>query len=127
LRKATIYAKERVVFDRPIGQNQAIQHPLAACWMDLEAAQLMVLKAASQYDTGEPCAPAANAAKYLGAEAGHKACQTALMTHGGYGYAKDYHVERYFRESMIPRLAPVSRELILCFIAEKVLGLPRSY
>lgn len=127
LRKATAYAKERVVFDRPIGQNQAIQHPLAACWMDLEAAQLMVLKAASQYDTGEPCAPAANAAKYLGAEAGHKACQTALMTHGGYGYAKDYHVERYFRESMIPRLAPVSRELILCFIAEKVLGLPRSY
>jgi acyl-CoA dehydrogenase len=127
LRKATVYAKERVVFDRPIGQNQAIQHPLADCWMDLEAAQLMVLKAASQYDTGESCAPAANAAKYLGAEAGHKACQTALMTHGGYGYAKDYHVERYFRESMIPRLAPVSRELILCFIAEKVLGLPRSY
>jgi acyl-CoA dehydrogenase len=127
LRKATAYAKERVVFDRPIGRNQAIQHPLAACWMDLEAAQLMVLKAASQYDAGEPCAPAANAAKYLGAEAGHKACQTALMTHGGYGYAKDYHVERYFRESMIPRLAPVSRELILCFIAEKVLGLPRSY
>jgi acyl-CoA dehydrogenase len=127
LRKATAYAKERVVFDRPIGQNQAIQHPLAACWMDLEAAQLMVLKAASQYDNGEPCAPAANAAKYLGAEAGHKACQTALMTHGGYGYAKEYHVERYFRESLIPRLAPVSRELILCFIAEKVLGLPRSY
>ena len=127
LRKATVYAKERVVFERPIGQNQAIQHPLAACWMDLEAAQLMVLKAASQYDTGEPCAAAANAAKYLGAEAGHKACQSALMTHGGYGYAKDYHVERYFRESMIPRLAPVSRELILCFIAEKVLGLPRSY
>jgi acyl-CoA dehydrogenase len=127
LRKATAYAKERVVFDRPIGQNQAIQHPLASCWMDLEAAQLMVLKAASHYDAGEPCAPAANAAKYLGAEAGHKACQTALMTHGGYGYAKDYHVERYVRESMIPRLAPVSRELILCFIAEKVLGLPRSY
>jgi acyl-CoA dehydrogenase len=127
LRKATAYAKERVVFDRPIGQNQAIQHPLAACWMELEAAQLMVLNAASQYDNGKPCAPAANAAKYLGAKAGHKACQTALMTHGGYGYAKDYHVERYFRESMIPLLAPVSRELILCFIAEKVLGLPRSY
>lgn len=127
LRKATAYARERIVFDRPIGQNQAIQHPLAACWMELEAAQLMVLKAASQYDAGEPCAAAANAAKYLGAEAGHKACQAALMTFGGYGYAKDYHVERYFRESMIPRLAPVSRELILCFIAEKVLGLPRSY
>ena len=87
----------------------------------------MVFKAAWQYDKGESCAPAANAAKYLGAEAGFKACQTALMTHGGYGYAKEYHVERYFRESMIPRLAPVSRELILCFIAEKVLGLPRSY
>ena len=127
LRKATLYARERVVFDRPIGQNQAIQHPLAACWMELEAAQLMVLKAAAQYDAGEPCAPEANAAKYLGAEAGHRACEAALMTHGGYGYAKDYHVERYFRESMIPRLAPVSRELILCFIAEKVLGLPRSY
>jgi acyl-CoA dehydrogenase len=127
LRKAAAYAKERIVFDRPIGQNQAIQHPLAQCWMELEAASLMVFKAASQYDNGEPCAPAANAAKYLGAEAGFKACQTAVTTHGGYGYAKEYHVERYFRESMIPRLAPVSRELILCFIAEKVLGQPKSY
>jgi len=127
LRKATTYAKERIVFDRPIGQNQAIQHPLAQCWMELEAASLMAFKAAWQYDNGEPCGPAANAAKYLGAEAGFKACQTALMTHGGYGYAKEYHVERYFRESMIPRLAPVSRELILCFIAERVLGLPKSY
>jgi acyl-CoA dehydrogenase len=127
LRKAAAYAKERVVFDRPIGQNQAIQHPLAQCWMELEAASLMVFKAAWQYDNGESCAPAANAAKYLGAEAGFKACQTAVTTHGGYGYAKEYHVERYFRESMIPRLAPVSRELILCFIAEKVLGQPKSY
>ena len=127
LRRATAYAKERIVFDRPIGQNQAIQHPLAQCWMELEAASLMAFKAAWQYDHGESCAPAANAAKYLGAEAGHKACQTAVMTHGGYGYAKEYHVERYFRESMIPRIAPVSRELILCFIAERVLGLPRSY
>jgi acyl-CoA dehydrogenase len=127
LRRAAAYAKERVVFDRPIGQNQAIQHPLAQRWMELAAAELMVFKAAAQYDRGEPCAPAANAAKYLGAEAGHKACETALMTHGGYGYAKEYHVERYFRESMIPRLAPVSRELILCFIAERVLGLPKSY
>jgi acyl-CoA dehydrogenase len=127
LRRAAAYAKERVVFDRPIGQNQAIQHPLAQCWMELEAASLMVFKAAWQYDHGESCGPAANAAKYLGAEAGHKACQTAVMTHGGYGYAKEYHVERYFRESMIPRIAPVSRELILCFIAERVLGLPKSY
>ncbi len=127
LRKAADYAKQRVVFDRPIGQNQAIQHPLAERWMELEAAECMALKAAWQYDNGIASAAAANAAKFLGAEAGHKACETALMTHGGYGYAKEYHVERYFRESMIPRLAPVSRELILCFIAERVLGLPRSY
>ena len=127
LRRAAAYAKERVVFDRPIGQNQAIQHPLAERWMELEAASGMVFKAAWLYDSGKPCGPEANAAKYLGAEAGHKACQTAVMTHGGFGYAKEYHVERYFRESMIPRLAPVSRELILCFIAERVLGLPKSY
>ena len=127
LRRASAYAKERVVFDRPIGQNQAIQHPLAQCWMELEAADLMVFKAAWQYDNGLSCGPAANAAKFLGAEAGHKACQTAVMTLGGYGYAKEYHVERYFRESMIPRLAPVSPQLILCFIAERVLGLPKSY
>jgi len=127
LHRATAYAKERVVFGRPIGQNQAIQHPLAECWMELEAAELMTLKAAAQYDRGIPCGPAANAAKYLAAEAGFKACQTAIMTHGGYGYAKEYHVERYLRESMIPRLAPVTPQLILCFIAEKVLGLPKSY
>ena len=130
LRRAASYAKERIVFDRPIGQNQAIQHPLAESWMELEAANLMVMSAAWQYDNGLPglpCGPAANAAKYLAAEAGFKACQTAVLTHGGYGYAKEYHVERYLRESMIPRLAPVSPQLILCFIAEKVLGLPKSY
>jgi acyl-CoA dehydrogenase len=127
LRRATSYAKERVVFGRPIGQNQAIQHPLAQCWMELEAAELMMFKAAWQYDHHEPCGPAANAAKYLAAEAGFKACQTAVMTHGGYGYAKEYHVERYLRESMIARIAPVTPELILCFIAEKELGLPKSY
>ncbi len=127
LRRATSYAKERVVFDRPIGRNQAIQHPLAECWMELEAAALMVFKAAWQYDHGLPCGPAANAAKYLAAEAGFKSCQTAIMTHGGYGYAKEYHVERYLRESMIPRIAPVTPHLVLCFIAEKVLGLPKSY
>ena len=127
LRRAAAYAKERIVFDRPIGENQAIQHPLAERWMELEAAHLMVFKAAWLYDRGQACGPEANAAKYLGAEAGHKACATAVMTHGGYGYAKEYHVERYFRESMIPRIAPVSRELILCFIAERVLGLPKSY
>ena len=127
LARASAYAKERVVFGRPIGKNQAIQHPLAQCWMELEAADLMMLKAAWQYDHGLACGPAANAAKYLAAEAGYKACQTAIATHGGYGYAKEYHVERYLRESMIPRIAPVTPHLILCFIAERVLGLPKSY
>jgi acyl-CoA dehydrogenase len=127
LARAVSYAGERVVFDRPIGQNQAIQHPLARCWMELEAADLMVFKAASLYDAGQPCAAEANAAKYLAAEAGYRACETAVLTHGGMGYAKEYHVERYLREAMIPRLAPVSPQLILCFIAEKVLGLPKSY
>lgn len=127
LSRAALYAKERIVFDRPIGQNQAIQHPLAKSWMELEAANLMVFKAASLYDHQEPCAAEANAAKYLAAEACFHACENAIMTHGGMGYAKEYHVERYLRESWIPRLAPVSPQLILCFIAEKVLGLPKSY
>jgi acyl-CoA dehydrogenase len=127
LRRAVAYAKERVVFDRPIGQNQAIQHPLARCWMELEAANLMVFKAASLYDRGEPCGAESNAAKYLAAEACFHACEQAMLTHGGMGYAKEYHIERYLREAMIPRLAPVSPQLILCFIAEKVLGLPKSY
>jgi acyl-CoA dehydrogenase len=127
LRKAANYAGERVVFGRPIGQNQAIQHPLAKCWMELEAANLMVFKAASLYDRSAPCGAEANAAKYLGSEAAFSACQTAVMTFGGMGYAKEFHVERYLREVMIARLAPVSPQLILCFIAEKVLGLPKSY
>jgi acyl-CoA dehydrogenase len=127
LRRAAQYAKERVVFGRPIGKNQAIQHPLAKNWMQLEAAALMVYKAASLYDGEKPCGAEANAAKYLAAEAAFEACQTAIATHGGMGYAKEYHVERYLRECMIPRLAPVSPQLILCYIAEKVLGLPKSY
>lgn len=127
LRKAANYAGERVVFGRPIGQNQAIQHPLAKCWMELEAANLMAFKAASLYDRSASCGAEANAAKYLGAEAAFSACQTAVMTFGGMGYAKEFHVERYLREVMIARLAPVSPQLILCFIAEKVLGLPKSY
>jgi acyl-CoA dehydrogenase len=127
VKRAAQYAKERVVFGRPIGKNQAIQHPLAECWMELEAARLMVLNAAWHYDKGLPCGALANAAKYLAAEAGFKACQQAVMTHGGFGYAKEYHVERYLREVMIPRITPVSPQLILCFIAEKVLGLPKSY
>src|SRR6188508_1961803 len=127
LRKAAAYANERIVFDRPIGQNQAIQHPLAACWMALEAANMMALKAASLYDAGKPCGAEANAAKYLAGEACFDACEQAVMTHGGFGYAREYHVERYLRESFVGRIAPVSRELILCFIAERVLGLPKSY
>jgi acyl-CoA dehydrogenase len=127
LARGAQYAKERVVFDRPIGQNQGIQHPLAKSWMELEAAHLMVHKAASLYDAGRPCGAEANAAKYLGAEACYSACENAILTHGGMGYAKEYHVERYLREAWIPRLAPVSPQLILCFIAEKVLGLPKSY
>ncbi|MDX1376496.1 MAG: acyl-CoA dehydrogenase family protein [Burkholderiales bacterium] len=127
LARAAAYAKERVVFDRPIGQNQAIQHPLARNWMELEAANLMVMKAAWLYDRGEACGAEANAAKYLAGEASFDACQQAVMTHGGFGYAKEYHVERYLRESLIGRIAPVSPQLVLCFIAERVLGLPKSY
>jgi acyl-CoA dehydrogenase len=127
VRRAARYAKERIVFDRPIGQNQGIAHPLAKCWMELEAANLMAMQAASLYDCGEECGIEANAAKYLGGEAAFAACETAVMTHGGMGYAADYHVERYLRESLIPRIAPVTPHMILNFIAEKVLDLPRSY
>jgi acyl-CoA dehydrogenase len=127
LKKATEYAKDRVVFDRPIGQNQSVQHPLAESWIELEAANLMVFRAAAAYDNGEDCGTHANAAKYFAAEATFKACQRAVMTHGGMGYAKEFHVERYLRECIIHRLAPISPQLILCFIAEKVLGLTKSY
>mgnify|MGYP005812421405 CR=1 FL=1 len=127
LARAVRYAGERGVFGRPIGKNQAIQHPLAQSWMELEAAWMMSLRAAVRYDRGQPCGADANAAKYLAAEAGFNACQRAMATLGGFGYAKEYHVERYLREIMIPRVAPVSPQLILCFIAEKVLGLPKPY
>ncbi|MFA5664526.1 acyl-CoA dehydrogenase family protein [Castellaniella sp.] len=127
LRKATQYAGERIVFNRPIGQNQGIQHPLAQSWAELEAADLLVFKAATLYDQARPAGTHANAAKYMAAEACFNACQRAVMTLGGYGYAKEYHVERYLRESFIPRIAPISPQLILCYIAEKVLGLPKSY
>jgi acyl-CoA dehydrogenase len=127
LNRAAAYAKERIVFDRPIGQNQGIQHPLAANWMALEAAHLMACKAAWLYDSGKPCGAEANAAKYIAGEACFDACQQAVMTHGGFGYAREYHVERYLRESFVGRIAPVSPQLILCFIAERVLGLPKSY
>jgi acyl-CoA dehydrogenase len=127
VRKAAAYARERVVFHRPIGQNQGIAHPLARCWMELEAADLMVMKAANRYDQGLDCAAEANAGKYLAAEAAFRACETAVLTHGGMGYSKEFHVERYLREALIPRIAPITPHMILNFIAEKVLGLPKSY
>ena len=127
LNRAVDYARNRIVFGRPIGQNQAIQHPLAENWMDLQSAFLVCMEAARLYDAGKPAGALANAAKYLGAEAGYRAATQTVMTHGGMGYAKEYHVERLLREAMIPRLAPVSAQLILCYIAERVLDLPRSY
>tara|TARA_B100000676_G_C18029673_1_gene817825 strand:- start:113 stop:1279 length:1167 start_codon:yes stop_codon:yes gene_type:complete len=127
LNKATNYAKERIVFDRPIGMNQGIQHPLAESWAELEAANLMAFTAAQKYDRGEHCGAEANAAKYLAGEACFKACSNAIQTHGGMGYAKEFHVERYFREMLIHRIAPVSPQMILNYLSERVLGLPRSY
>lgn len=127
LRRAARYAGERIVFDRPIGKNQGIQHPLAERWVDLEAGTLLYQRAAWLYDNDKSCGAEANAAKFFCAEAGFRACETAVLTHGGMGYAKEYHVERYFREAMLPRIAPISPQLILSFIAEKVLGLPKSY
>lgn len=127
LGRAAAYAKDRVVFGRPIGQNQGVAHPLARAWAELEAASLMAFKAAALHDAGRDCGAEANAAKYLGAEAGFNACEAAVMAHGGMGYAKEFDVERYFREAMIARIAPVSREMILNYIAERVLGLPKSY
>lgn len=127
LRRAAVYAGERIVFDRPIGKNQGVQHPLAERWVDLEAGTLLYQRAAWLYDQGRSCGAEANAAKYFCAEAGFRACETAVLTHGGFGYAKEYHVERYMREAMLPRIAPISPQLILSFIAEKVLSLPKSY
>lgn len=127
LERARRYAGERIVFDRPIGMNQGVAHPLARSWIELEAAWLLCLKAAWLYDAGKPCGAEANAAKFLAAEAGYRSCETAVMTLGGMGYAKEYHVERYFREAMLPRLAPVSAQMALNFIAERTLGLPKSY
>jgi acyl-CoA dehydrogenase len=127
LRRAAKYARERIVFDRPIGQNQGIQHPLAERWMALEAAWAMTMKAAWLYDQHLPCGAEANTAKFLGARAGYESCERAIFTHGGFGYAKEYHVERLFREVTVTRIAPITEQLILCFIAEKVLDLPKSY
>ncbi|MEM7061315.1 MAG: acyl-CoA dehydrogenase family protein [Pseudomonadota bacterium] len=127
LNRAAQYAKDRRVFDRPIGQNQAIQHPLAEGWAKLQAARLLTLKAATLYDAGQPCGVEANAAKYLAAETGLDVCRQAIATHGGMGYAREFHVERLFREIMVPYLAPISQQLALCHVAERALGLPKSY
>jgi len=127
LRSAAKYAGERVVFGRPIGQNQSVQHPLARNWMELEAANMMVFKAAALYEQGEPCGAETNAAKFLAAEAAHSACRQAMLTHGGFGYAREYHIERLMRESMLPMIAPLAQNLALSFVAERVLNLPRSY
>jgi acyl-CoA dehydrogenase len=127
IRRAADYANERVVFGRQIGQNQGVQHPLAACWAELEAANLMAMNAGALYDAGKPCGNEANAAKYLAGEAAVKATQTAQLTFGGFGYAKEYHVERLVREAILFRIAPVTPQLVLSFIAEHALGLPKSY
>jgi len=124
---ATKYANERIVFDRPIGKNQAIAHPLADSWIRLQAADLMCLKAAELYDAHLPCGPESNAAKYLGSEAGFEACDRAMQTLGGYSFAKEYHIERFWREARLLKIAPVSQEMVLNYISTKVLGLPRSY
>jgi acyl-CoA dehydrogenase len=127
LEKAAAYARERVVFGRPIGQNQAIQHPLASVWMRLQAAELMTYKAAALYDQGRPCGLEANTARNLAGSAAYEAAFRAVRTHGGFGFAQEYHVERYFRESVLNFIAPVSEELILSYVAEKALGMPKSY
>ncbi|OLD67934.1 MAG: acyl-CoA dehydrogenase, partial [Candidatus Rokubacteria bacterium 13_1_20CM_70_15] len=127
LERAVQYAKDRVVFDRPIGQNQAVAHPLALAWAKLESAELMCLKAAWLFDHGRPCGAEANTAKLLAAEAGFEACDAALQTHGGYGYAKEFYVERLWREIRLYKIAPVSQQMVLNYLSEHVLGLPKSY
>ncbi len=127
LDKAVQYARDRVVFNRPIGQNQAVQHPLAELWIQQQAAEMLLFKGAHLYDTGAECGAAVNAAKYLCAELFFESATRAVRIHGGFGYAKEFHVERYFRKSILPLVAPVSQELVLCYIAERALGLPKSY
>jgi acyl-CoA dehydrogenase len=127
LRKAVQYASERVVFDRPIGQNQAIAHPLASSLAQLDAAELIARQAAWLYDQGESCAREANTAKFLAAEAAFRATDQAIQTLGGFGYSKEFHVERYFREARLMKIAPITQEMVLNYLAEHVLGLPRSY
>ncbi|GBD23077.1 Acyl-CoA dehydrogenase fadE12 [bacterium HR29] len=127
LRRATAYARSRHVFGRPIGQNQGIQFPLADSYAKLQAAELMVRKAAWLYDNGRPCGAEANMAKYLASEWAFEAADRALQVHGGFGYAKEFDVERYWREVRVMRIAPVTQEMVLNYLAQHELGLPRSY
>jgi acyl-CoA dehydrogenase len=127
IRRAVNYANERVVFNRPIGQNQGVAFPLGEAQMRLDAAELMVRKASWMLDKGMPCGAEANMAKWLAADAAFQAADQAMQTHGGFGYAKEYHVERYWREARLMRIAPISQEMILNYVTEHVLGLPRSY
>ena len=125
--RAVAYGKERVVFGRPIGQNQGLAFPLAQAHMQLHAAELAVREASWRFDQGLPCGEAANTAKYLAADAAFFAADRAIQTHGGMGYAREYHVERYWREARLMQIAPVSQEMICNYISSKVLGLPKSY
>jgi acyl-CoA dehydrogenase len=125
--KASHYAKERIVFDRPIGQNQGVQFPIARSYAEVEAAWLMVEKAARMFDAGEPCGAEANMAKMLASEASWRAGDVCMQTHGGFAFAKEYHIERKFRETRLYQIAPISTNLILSFIGEHVLGMPRSF
>ena len=124
---ATQYAKDRIVFDRPIGQNQAVAHPLAEAWMRLEAADLITQKAARLFAEGKPCGPEANAAKFLASDAGFQAADSAMQFHGGYSMSREYHVSRFWMEARHLKIAPISQQMVCNFIADKVLGLPRSY
>jgi acyl-CoA dehydrogenase len=127
LRRAVEYTSQRRVFGRPIGMNQAVQFPLADSLAKLDAAELVIRKAAWLYDNGQPCGKEANEAKYLASEWGYEVCDRAVQFHGGYGYTKEYHVERYWRDIRVERIAPIANELVLAFLGEKVLGMPRSY
>jgi acyl-CoA dehydrogenase len=127
LELATDYANSRVVFDRPIGKNQAIAHPLADSWIRMHAAQLVATEAARLWDEGKPCGPEANAAKYLATEAAFEVCDRAMQTHGGFCYASEYHIERLWREARLLKIAPVSQEMVLNYVSQKILNLPKSY
>jgi len=127
IKTATKYANERVVFDRPIGKNQGIQFPIAKAYAQTQAAELMVRKSSAIFEEGLPCGEFANLSKLLSAEAAWEAAEACIQTHGGFGYAREYDIERKWREARVQRTAPISTNLILSYLAEHVLGLPRSY